>query len=57
VGPVTVLGPPVRVGDGGFVPGSPTAPFGSEAAAILEWAGLTPGDVKRLVDGGAVTPR
>jgi CoA:oxalate CoA-transferase len=56
VGPVTVLGPPVRVGDGGFAPGPPTAPFGSEARAILEWAGFADRDVQRLFDGGAVTP-
>ena len=56
VGTVTVLGPPLRVDDGGFVPGPPTAEFGSEAGAILEWAGFAPDDVKRLLDGGAVTP-
>ena len=56
VGAVTTLGPPVRVGDGGFVPGPPTAAFGSEARTILEWAGFAPDDVKRLLDGGAVTP-
>jgi len=56
VGAVTVLGPPVRVGDGGFAPGPPTAAFGSEARAILEWAGFESDDVKRLLDGGAVTP-
>jgi crotonobetainyl-CoA:carnitine CoA-transferase CaiB-like acyl-CoA transferase len=56
VGRVTVLGPPVRVGDGGFVPGPPTARFGSEAGAILAWAGFAEGDVRRLLEGGAVTP-
>ena len=55
-GAVTVLGPPVRVGDGGFAPGPPTAPFGSEVLTILEWAGFGSDDVKRLLDGGAVTP-
>jgi crotonobetainyl-CoA:carnitine CoA-transferase CaiB-like acyl-CoA transferase len=56
VGPVTVLGPPVRVDGAGFVPGPPTAPFGSEARAILAWAGFAEPDVRRLLDGGAVTP-
>ena len=56
VGAVTVLGPPVRVGDGGFTPGPPTAAFGSEVPTILEWAGFESDDVKRLLDGGAVTP-
>jgi crotonobetainyl-CoA:carnitine CoA-transferase CaiB-like acyl-CoA transferase len=55
-GPVTVLGPALRLGDGGFVPGPPTPPFGSEARAILEWAGFAEADVKRLLAGGAVTP-
>lgn len=56
-GAVTVLGPPVSVDDAGFAPGPPTAPFGSEARAILEWAGFAPADVKRLLDSGVVTPK
>ena len=56
LGPVTVLGPPVQVDDGGFVPGPPTPPFGSEARAILAWAGFAERDVERLLAGGAVTP-
>jgi crotonobetainyl-CoA:carnitine CoA-transferase CaiB-like acyl-CoA transferase len=56
LGTVTVLGPPVRLGDGGFTAGPPTAAFGSEARAILEWAGFSPSDVTRLLAGGAVTP-
>ena len=56
LGPVTVLGPPVQMGDGGFVPGPPTPPFGSEARAILAWAGFAERDVERLLAGGAVTP-
>jgi crotonobetainyl-CoA:carnitine CoA-transferase CaiB-like acyl-CoA transferase len=55
-GPVTVLGPPVQVDGAGFVPGPPTAPFGSEARAILAWAGFGAADVERLASGGAVTP-
>jgi hypothetical protein len=55
LGPVTVLGPPVQVGDGGFTPGPPTAAFGSEVRAILEWAGFARLDVERLVAGGALT--
>jgi crotonobetainyl-CoA:carnitine CoA-transferase CaiB-like acyl-CoA transferase len=57
LGAVTVLGPPVQVDDGGFVPGPPTAAFGSEARAILIWAGFGERDVERLLAGGAVTPR
>ncbi len=57
LGPVTVLGPPVQVDEGGFVPGPPTAAFGSEAGAILAWAGFAERDVERLLAGGAVTPR
>jgi crotonobetainyl-CoA:carnitine CoA-transferase CaiB-like acyl-CoA transferase len=56
LGPVTVLGNVVDLSDGGFAPGPPTAPFGSEAHAILEAAGFDASDVKRLIDGGAVTP-
>jgi crotonobetainyl-CoA:carnitine CoA-transferase CaiB-like acyl-CoA transferase len=57
LGPVTVLGPPVQVDDGGFVPGPPTAAFGSEARAILAWAGFAEADVDRLLAGGALTPK
>jgi crotonobetainyl-CoA:carnitine CoA-transferase CaiB-like acyl-CoA transferase len=56
LGPVTVLGPPVQIDDGGFVPGAPTSAFGSEVRAILAWAGFAARDVDRLVAGGAVTP-
>jgi hypothetical protein len=56
LGPITTLGSPVRLSDGGFVAGPPTPPFGSEVRAILEWAGFGAGDVKRFLDGGAVTP-
>ncbi len=56
LGPVTVLGPPVQVDAGGFVPGPPTPPFGSEVRAILAWAGFAPRDVERLLAGGVVTP-
>jgi formyl-CoA transferase len=56
LGPVTVLGPVVNLSGGGFAPGPPTAPFGTEARAILEWAGFAAPDVERLLDGGAVTP-
>lgn len=55
LGPVTVLGPPVQLGDDGFAPGPPTPAFGSEARAILEWAGFGERDVERLLAGGAVT--
>jgi formyl-CoA transferase len=56
LGPVTVLGPPLRMGDGGFAPSPPTAAFGSETRGILEWAGFSEPDVQRLLAGGAVTP-
>ena len=56
LGPLTVFGPPVRLDAEGFVAGPPTAPFGTEARAILEWAGFGPADVERLLAGGAVTP-
>src|SRR5919108_418474 len=56
LGPITVLGPPVQVSDGGFVPGAPTPPFGSEVRALLAWAGFAERDVERLLAGGAVTP-
>ncbi len=56
LGPVTVLGPPVRMDEEGFAPGPPTPPFGSEARAILTAAGFGPADVERLLAGGAVTP-
>ena len=56
LGPVTVLAPPVRLDGGGFTAGPPTPAFGSEIADILTWAGFSNEDVKRLLDGGAVTP-
>lgn len=54
LGPLTVFGPPVRLDAGGFVAGPPTGPFGSEARAILEWAGFPRDAVDRLLKGGAV---
>jgi len=56
VGPVTVLGPAVHLDEGGFAPGPHTPAFGSEARAILAWAGFAERDVQRLLDGGALTP-
>ena len=56
LGPVTVYGPPVRLDGDGFVAGPPTSPFGSEARAILGWAGFADQDVERLLAGGAVKP-
>ena len=55
LGSLTVFGPPVRLDAGGFVAGPPTPPFGSEARAILEWAGFAQRDVDRLLAGGAVS--
>jgi formyl-CoA transferase len=57
LGPLTVFGPPVRLDAAGFVAGPPTPAFGSEARAILEWAGFARPDVDRLLAGGAVSPR
>jgi crotonobetainyl-CoA:carnitine CoA-transferase CaiB-like acyl-CoA transferase len=54
LGPLTVYGPPLRLDGDGFVAGAPTAPFGSEARAILAWAGFAAGEVDRLAGGGAV---
>ena len=56
LGATTVLGPPVRVDDGGFVPGPPTPPFGSEARTILAWAGFDEGDVQRFLAGAVLRP-
>jgi crotonobetainyl-CoA:carnitine CoA-transferase CaiB-like acyl-CoA transferase len=56
LGPLTVFGPPVRLDAEGFMAGPPTLPFGSEARAILEWAGFAHRDVDRLLAGGAVSP-
>ena len=56
-GPVTVLGPAVRLDESAFTPGPPTPPFGSEARAILEWTGFSEADLQRLLDSGVVTPR
>ncbi len=47
----------VAQGDGGFAPGPPTSPLGSETREILAWAGFAAPQVERLVTGGAVTPR
>jgi formyl-CoA transferase len=55
LGPLTLLGSPVHLDGGGFVPAPPTPAFGSETRAILEWAGFGGRDVERLLAGGAVT--
>ena len=41
LGPVTVLGPPLRLDGDGFVAGRADAAFGSEARALLAWAGFS----------------
>jgi crotonobetainyl-CoA:carnitine CoA-transferase CaiB-like acyl-CoA transferase len=56
LGPLTVFGPPVRLDADGFVAGPPTPAFGSEARAILEWAGFAPAAADRLLASGAVSP-
>jgi crotonobetainyl-CoA:carnitine CoA-transferase CaiB-like acyl-CoA transferase len=57
LGAVTVLGAPIAQGDGGFVAGPATPPFGSETRAILAWAGFHEREIERVLAGGAVTPR
>src|SRR5262249_15474210 len=57
LGPRTVLGGPLALGDGGFEAGPPTPPFGSEVREILGWAGFAGGELERLLAGGAVSPR
>ena len=51
LGPTTVLGPPLRLDAEGFRPGPPTPAFGSEARAILTWAGFGESDVQRFLAG------
>src|SRR3989442_6323438 len=53
LGAPTGTGPPVRVDDG-FVPGPPTPAFGSEARAILAWAGFDDGDITRFLAGAVL---
>jgi crotonobetainyl-CoA:carnitine CoA-transferase CaiB-like acyl-CoA transferase len=55
LGPLTVFGPPLRLDGSGFVAGPPTPPFGSEARAILAWAGFSDADVDRLLASGALS--
>jgi hypothetical protein len=55
LGPLMVLGSPVNLDGGGFAPGPPTSPFGSETRALLEWAGFAGASLERLLAGGAVT--
>ena len=57
LGPVTLLGPPLRLDGDGFVAGAPTPPFGSETEALLRWAGFGEADVQRLLAGGATRAR
>jgi CoA:oxalate CoA-transferase len=57
LGPVTVLGAPLAMGDGGFAAGPPTPPFGTEVRDILSEAGFTGAELERLLAGGAVSPR
>jgi formyl-CoA transferase len=56
LGRLTILGSPVHLDGGGFVPAPPTPPFGSETRALLAWAGFAEPDVDRLLAGGAVSP-
>jgi crotonobetainyl-CoA:carnitine CoA-transferase CaiB-like acyl-CoA transferase len=54
LGPVTMLGSPLRLDGGGFVPGHITAAFGSESRAILAEFGFSPEDIEAAVREGAV---
>jgi crotonobetainyl-CoA:carnitine CoA-transferase CaiB-like acyl-CoA transferase len=57
VGPVRVLSTPLRLDGDGFRPGPPTAPFGSEARAILADLGLDDAEVARLIADGVTSDR
>ncbi|MGH7279131.1 MAG: CaiB/BaiF CoA transferase family protein [Candidatus Rokuibacteriota bacterium] len=52
VGTVRVLAPPVGMDGGGFAPAPPTAPFGSEARAILRDLGFSDAEVASFVEAG-----
>ncbi|MFN0144979.1 MAG: CaiB/BaiF CoA transferase family protein [Dehalococcoidia bacterium] len=54
LGPVTNLGPPVKLNGDGFRAGPPAAPFGSEARELLRLAGLSEGEIDEAVASGAV---
>ena len=55
-GDVTVLAPPLRLGEDGFTPAGPTAPLGSETDAILGELGFSAEEIGKLV-GAGVTRR
>jgi crotonobetainyl-CoA:carnitine CoA-transferase CaiB-like acyl-CoA transferase len=52
LGPVRVLAPPLRLDGNGFLPAPATAPFGSEAIAILETLGFTAEEAAGLLKAG-----
>ena len=52
LGTVRLLAPPVWMDHDGFQPGAPTAPFASEARAILADLGFDEGAVDGLVAEG-----
>lgn len=52
-GPVTLLGPPVKLDEDGFMPGNPTAPLGSETRDILSQLGFSAERIDELIALGA----
>ena len=53
-GPVRVVGPPVALDGGGFRPGEPAPPLGSESDRILGELGFDAEAIEALVAGGIV---
>ncbi|MBI5948252.1 MAG: CoA transferase [Chloroflexi bacterium] len=57
LGPVRMLSTPVNLDGGGFVPGHPTAAYGSETLAILGEIGFSEGAARQLLDDGITRDR
>ncbi len=53
-GKTRVLSAPLSLDGGGFVPGPPAGPFGSESRAILEESGLSQEEIEALFAEGVV---
>jgi CoA:oxalate CoA-transferase len=49
VGPVTLVGTPVKLDDDGFAPSKPTAPLGSQTRAILHAIGFVDSRIEQLL--------
>ena len=52
VGPITLLGTPVKLDDDGFAPALPTAPLGAETRTILSDIGFDGGKIDELIACG-----